>query len=118
MKKVLSPVCRFVIVFCHPPVGKTAVLTDCAQRALMVCKGGVPMMNYETALKKARRLKPNIDHCTEYEKAYSFSSRADEFTFGGDGPVVILKASGRAINFIDFLESPANDGKPHQEFSV
>lgn len=40
MKKVLSPVCRFVIVFCHPPVGKTAVLTDCAQRALMVCKGG------------------------------------------------------------------------------
>lgn len=76
------------------------------------------MMNYETALKKARRLKPNIDHCREYEKVYSFSSKADKFTFGSDGPVVILKASGRAINFIDFLESPANEGKPLRDFSV
>ena len=24
MKKVLSPVCRFVIVFCHPPCGENS----------------------------------------------------------------------------------------------
>ncbi len=76
------------------------------------------MVNYEAALKKAKRLKPNIDRCAEYEKAYSFSSKADEFTIGGDGPVVVLKDSGQAINFIDFLESPAYTGKPTQEFEL
>ena len=76
------------------------------------------MMNYEMALKKERRLKPNIDHCREYEKAYSFSSKADRFTFGGDGPDVILKDSGEAINFVDFLDGPYNNGKQPRFFPI
>lgn len=76
------------------------------------------MMNYEAALKKAKRLKPNIDRCAEYETAYSFSSSADDFTFGGDGPVVILKDSGEAINFVDFLDGPYNSGKPPRFFPI
>ena len=55
-------------------------------------------------LKKAKKLKPNIDSCTEYEDAFMFSSHADDFSIGGDGPVVILKDSGRAINRVDYLD--------------
>ena len=56
------------------------------------------MVTYEKAYKTAKRLKPNIDHCTEMTDAFIFGSHADDFTFGGDSPVVIWKANGEAYN--------------------
>ena len=73
------------------------------------------MVSYESALKKAKQLKKNIDHCMEYERAYSFSSKEDEFSFGGDGPVVILKENGEAINFVSFVGSEDDTGYPINE---
>ena len=52
------------------------------------------MVTYEKAYKTAKRLKPNIDHCTEMTDAFIFGSHADDYTFGGDGP----KANGEACN--------------------
>lgn len=63
------------------------------------------MIGYEDALKKAKKLKGNIDNCREFSDAYVFGSHADDFSFGGDGPVVILKNSGRAINMVDYTQS-------------
>jgi len=62
------------------------------------------MITYEAALAKAKLLKPNIDNGAEYPAAYVFGSHEDDNTFGGDGPVAILKKDGRAINMIAFIE--------------
>ena len=62
------------------------------------------MVSFDDAMCRARALKPNIDNCMEYEDAYVFASHADDMTFGGDGPVVILKDSGRAINMVDYTQ--------------
>ena len=75
-------------------------------------------MTYEAALKKAKGLKPNIDNCTEYEDAFIFASHADDFSFGGDGPVVILKESGRAINMVDYTQSSKGAKLIREEFTV
>ena len=61
------------------------------------------MLSFESALAIAKQLKRNIDYCTEYENAYSFSCK-ENFSFGGDGPVVIMKDSGEAINFVSFID--------------
>lgn len=66
------------------------------------------MMTYEKALKKAKKLKPNIDNCMEYSDAFVFGSHADDMNFGGDGPVVILKKNGKAINMVDYLDGSAD----------
>ena len=61
-------------------------------------------MTFEKAEKMARGLKENIDFCREYEDAFIFSKK-DEFSIGGDGPVVILKESGEAINMTGYCDS-------------
>lgn len=63
------------------------------------------MITYDEAFKKAKALKPNIDACDEYDIAYLFKSKADEFTIGGDGPCVILKEDGRAINQLELVDN-------------
>lgn len=60
-------------------------------------------MNYEAAKKKALKLRPDIDICREHTDAFIFSVK-DDISFGGDGPVVILKENGRAINMADYLD--------------
>lgn len=66
------------------------------------------MVSFDDAMCRARALKPNIDNCMEYEDAYVFASHADDLSFGGDGPVVILKDSGRAINMVDYTQETKN----------
>ena len=72
------------------------------------------MITYEEALAKAKSLKPNIDNCGEYEKGYIFGSHEDDESFGGDGPVVILKETGEAVNILEFEDS----GKLIHEFDI
>ena len=68
-------------------------------------KGGRRMtMTFKKAEKIARGLKENIDFCQEYEDAFIFSKK-DELSIGGDGPVVILKESGEAINMTSYCDS-------------
>lgn len=57
------------------------------------------MLTYEQALAKARTLKPKINGCTEFKGAYAFYDDSDEYTIGGDSPVIILKDTGEALNF-------------------
>lgn len=60
-------------------------------------------LTYAEALKIAFKLKPNIDNCRENTDAYVFGSHADDCSIGCDGPVVIIKETGRAINMTDYL---------------
>ncbi len=56
------------------------------------------MATYEEALKTARGLKANITKCLEFGDAWLFKSDDDEHKIGGDGPVIILKATGKDVN--------------------
>lgn len=61
-------------------------------------------MNFEKALAIAKKLKPNVDACDEYDKAFLFKCKAEEWMIGGDGPVVVLKDTGKAINQVVFFD--------------
>lgn len=62
------------------------------------------MITFEEALKTAKELKPNIDACDEYDKGYLFKCEAERYMIGGDGPCVILKENGKAINQVTFYD--------------
>jgi len=53
-------------------------------------------ITFEEALEIARELKPDIDHCTEYEHGFLFSKLGE--TDLSDPSVVVLKEDGRAVN--------------------
>ena len=61
------------------------------------------MISFEKAVSLAKKCWDEVDYVTEYPEAYSFSKFGD-MSIGGNGPVVVLKADGRCINFVDFLE--------------
>lgn len=65
------------------------------------------MVGFRKALELARRHWDEVDYLTEYPSAYVFSVK-DDIGFGGNGPVVVLKQSGRCTNFVDF-ELDADD---------
>lgn len=62
------------------------------------------MVSYEEALALAVKLKPNIDACDEYDQAFLFKCKEEEWLIGGDGPIVVLKETGKAINQIAFFD--------------
>lgn len=62
------------------------------------------MITYEEALNIARDLKTNIDNCSEETSAYIFGSHEDDDMIGGDGPVVVLKEEGEAINMTSYID--------------
>ena len=64
---------------------------------------GIAMISFEKAVSLAKKCWDEVDYVTEYPEAYSFSKFGD-MSIGGNGPVVVLKADGRCINFVDFLE--------------
>ena len=64
-------------------------------------------LTFEEAYEKAKALRADITDCTEYEDYYVFGSENDENSDGGDGPCVILKRSGEAINFLEMLRMPS-----------
>ena len=63
------------------------------------------MISYEEALKMARELKKNIDACDEYDIAYVFKAKEEEYLIGGYGPCCIIKETGRAVNQTEFVDS-------------
>ena len=67
------------------------------------------MVPFEEALREARKLKEHIDRFMETGKAYIFMSTLDEDTEGGDGPCVILKENGDAVNFLHYLSIMGDD---------
>ena len=74
------------------------------------------MVNYDEALKIAKGLKSNIDACDEYENAYLFKTKADEYTIGGEGACIILKENGRAISQLEYFDN--YDTNHIREFDV
>lgn len=60
------------------------------------------MVTYEEALQLATARRSDVDYCTEHEDAFVFS-KMDELSFGGNGPVVVLKATGECINMPAYL---------------
>lgn len=63
------------------------------------------MVTYEEAKKIAQELKKNIDRCYEHTDAYVFTNEAEEMSFGGDSPCVVLKEDGRAINMTEYTDN-------------
>lgn len=63
------------------------------------------MVTFEEALKKAKALKPGIDACDEYDKGYLFKAKSERFMIGGDGPCVVLKSTGKAVNQTEFYDN-------------
>ena len=59
------------------------------------------MVGYEEALSIARGCCAEVDYVTELPGAFVFSKR-DDMSFGGNGPVVVLKEDGRAVNYVSF----------------
>ena len=67
------------------------------------------MITYEKAYKIAKSLKPNADACVEYENAYMFKTKADEWSIGEDGACVILKKNGKAISQTLYFDKYGSD---------
>lgn len=59
------------------------------------------MLTYEQALARAKKVKPQINSYCEFAGAYAFSFDSGSQD-GGEGPVVILKDTGEALNFIGY----------------
>lgn len=61
------------------------------------------MVSYAEAVEAARKCWDQIDYVEEEPDAFIFSKK-DDFSFGGNGPVVVLKDSGRCINMVNYLD--------------
>lgn len=66
-------------------------------------------MDYAQALAIARGKKAKINYCTEYNNAYVFSYYTGEHSKGGDSPIVIMKDTGAALNFISYAVKDGNE---------
>ena len=64
----------------------------------------VMMVTFKEAVSLARGCWSEVDYVTEYPEAYSLSKYGD-MSIGGNGPVVVLKADGSCISFVDYLDS-------------
>ena len=73
-------------------------------------------IDYKQALAIARGKKARINYCTEYNNAYVFSYDTGEHSKGGDSPIVIMKDTGAALNFISYAVRDGN--KIVREFEV
>ena len=62
------------------------------------------MITYEEALKIARKLKHGIDCYSECKVAYIFRNSKDPDSDGGDGPCVVLKDTGEAVNYLELFK--------------
>ncbi len=60
------------------------------------------MIGYEKALEIAREQWDEVDYFQEQEKAFIFSKK-DDRSFGGNGPVVVLKDTGECLNMPTYI---------------
>lgn len=61
------------------------------------------MITYEVAYETAKKLKPSIDNCVEYENGYVFGCHADDEYEGTKAPCVIMKKDGKATTMPYFI---------------
>lgn len=61
------------------------------------------MVSYEEARGKVLACWSEVDYFEEEPDAFVFSKK-DDYSFGGNGPVVVLKESGRCINMVDYCD--------------
>lgn len=61
------------------------------------------MIGKSEATAKAKKHWNGINYCTEYENAYLFSKKNDR-SFGGPGPVAVLKDTGEMVNMTYFVD--------------
>lgn len=62
------------------------------------------MITFEEAKKIANNLVPGVDVCREYATAWEFDRKDAPVRIGGmDGPVVIMKDTGKAVGLTAFL---------------
>lgn len=62
------------------------------------------MITYEEAKKIANEYVPGVDICREYATAWEFDRKDAPMRIGGmDGPVVIMKDTGKAVGLTWFL---------------
>ena len=66
------------------------------------------MITYEQALKKAQKLNKSVNYCMEYTDAFVFSDKNDD-DIGGNGPVVIMKSNGDAVNMAYYVNTSEGD---------
>lgn len=59
-------------------------------------------VGFSEALAVAKKCWDEVDYCTEYQGAFVFS-KLDDMSFGGNGPVAVLKEDGRPINYVAFI---------------
>lgn len=60
------------------------------------------MVDYEKALSIAKGQWEEIDYFQEQENAFIFSKKDDQ-SFGGSGPVVVLKDTGECLNMPAYI---------------
>jgi hypothetical protein len=82
------------------------------------------MITYEQALEAAKKAKPNIDECTEWENGWMFGYSGDEGFDGGmengigRSPVIIRKSDGKRMAMIEFISSGEGAGEVVREFKI
>ena len=73
------------------------------------------MITYEQAKEIAVKASKKVNACNEYEKAYHFFKKLNDGEFiEGDNGVVVLKETGRAINWISFILDYHPEKSPKQ----
>ena len=63
------------------------------------------IISFEEAYAIAKEEKPNIDHCYEFERGFSFGNSKDPLSIGSPEyePVVVLRKDGKTVNTTCFL---------------
>lgn len=60
------------------------------------------MKSYKQAKEIALKRNAKINCCREYKKAYHFYNGAEEYR-DGDNSVVVIKKSGKTVNYATFI---------------
>ena len=68
-------------------------------------------MTYEQAKEKALKINPKFNACKEYKIAYYFYDKNDTTLREPDNDVVILKKTGKILNFSTFILDYLPEGK-------
>ena len=65
-------------------------------------KGKRNGISFKKALRIAKRVKPNVDCCTEMTDAYLFGCSKDDWAMTGEGPVAVLKDGGEVYDLATY----------------
>lgn len=60
-------------------------------------------VTFEEAFEIAKELKEKIDYCDETGNAFIFGAEEERYTIGGNSPVVVIKADGKAIDMTHYV---------------